>query len=191
MATEKIEIKLYWSDLIRPVDMQMDAPAKYGIYLWGFMLSRQFTPYYVGIADHIFNRMAQHLAAILSGQYTLYHREVLAQFAQYSNAEVVPVDQKGKIYSPNWPKAYPAFLQQRQALQPHIDAMVDSLVFSYAELNPQRVSKTHLKEIEKACIAQIGKERLANTRGGESESLLLDHAGDKMVLDCFSPSKMH
>lgn len=191
MATGKIEIKLHWSDFIRPVDMQMDAPAKYGIYLWGFMLSGQFTPYYVGIADHIFNRMAQHLAAILSGQYTLYHREVLAQFAQYSNAEVVPVNQKGKIYSPNWPKAYPAFLKQRQALHPHIDAMVDSLVFSYAELDPNRVSKTHLKEIEKACIAQIGKERLANTRGGESEILVLDHSAHKMVLDCFSFSKMH
>lgn len=186
MATGKIETKLHWSDFIRPVDMQMDDPAKYGIYLWGFMLSGQFTPYYVGIADHIFNRMAQHLAAILSGQYTLYHREVLAQFAQYSNAEVVPVDQKGKIYSPNWPKAYPAFLKQRQALLPHIDAMVDSLVFSYAELDPNRVSKTHLKEIEKACIAQIGKERLANTRGGESGMVLLEHEGNSLIINNLS-----
>jgi hypothetical protein len=182
---EAKEVRLQWSEFVRPVDMPMDAPAKYGIYLWGFMLEEQFTPYYVGIADHIYNRMAQHLAAILSGHYTLYHREVLAQFAQFSQAEVVPIDQKGKIYSPNWPKSYPEFLQQRQSLQPHIDAMVDGLVFSYAELEPSQVSKSELKEIEKACIAQIGKERLANTRGGENKSLVLKHLGNKVIFGYF------
>lgn len=175
---ESKEVNLHWSEFIRPIDIQMDAPPKYGIYLWGFMLQGQFTPYYVGIADHIYNRIFQHVAAILSGHYTIYHREVLAQFAQYSQAKELPVDQKGKIYSPNWPKAYSVFLQQRQTLQPHIDAMVDNLVFSYAELDPSQVSKAELKEIEKTCIEQIGKERLANTRGGVVKNLKMVHSGN-------------
>jgi hypothetical protein len=59
--------------------------------------------------------------------------------------------------------------------------MLDSLRFSAAKV-PDTVN---LKELEKSCIMRIGKESLANTRGGICTSMRLSMSGDAEVISLF------
>lgn len=152
-----------------------------GVYIWGFTINETFVPYYVGIADDVLFRIFEHLNAIIGGRYTLYHKDSLANFILFKNDKELSDQKTGKLYTPDWPKSYHNFLGKRKALQPHIDFMVDTFTFSFALIDKASVSAQDLKEIEKICISSIGKHRLANTRGGNSDKFILEHTGNPTV----------
>jgi hypothetical protein len=119
-----------------------------------------------------------------SGIYNIiFHRDSLARFKDFKDQDVQADSTKGKIYIPDWPYSFINFLDSRNELQPHLDFMVDTFTFSYAVVNREIVSKQDLKEIEKICIKQIGKENLANTRSGYSNKFIINHIGNTTLTD--------
>lgn len=147
-----------------------------GVYLWGFTINENFVPYYVGIADDILLRINKHIRCILCGEYTIYHSISLANFNEFKHEPPKVDSGKGKLYEPDLPDGFHNFLCYRQLLQPHIDFMVNTFTFFYAAVNNE-ISGQDLKEIEKICINQIGKEKLANTRMGNSDKFFVTHNG--------------
>ena len=182
-------IVLEWNELIKVSEDTIPDSNNYGVYLWGFTIDRNFIPYYIGIADDITKRIYEDIKAILGGLYTIYHRDDLAEFYQFKNKAVNPNKSCGKIYTPNWPKDYKTFIEERHLLQEHIDYMVDSFTFSYATVTPEEIPRKDLKEIEKICIRQIGKDKLANTRSGLSNRFYIEHKGNSIITDIFTSKK--
>ncbi len=180
---DKITIKLNWTKLIGISEIFFPERDVYGVYIWGFFIDNEFIPYYVGIADSITYRIYQHINSIIGGLYTIYHRNSLVNFKEFKNQNINPDKSSGKIYSPNWPKDYKTFISERQLLQEHIDFMVDNFVFSFVSVDKNIISKNDLKEIEKICIDQLGKENLQNTRSGESSRFNIEHSGNKIVIE--------
>ena len=176
-------INLEWTELVSASEIEFPTEKKFGIYIWGFNIDNVFLPYYVGIADNIFSRIMEHLNSIISGKYVIYHSDSLKKFMDFKNQEVNREKTRGKIYSPNWPRGYITFINERKELQTHIDFMVDSFSFSYATVDQSKISKKELKEIEKICINQIGKENLQNTRSGFSTRFNINHYGESRVVD--------
>jgi hypothetical protein len=148
-----------------------------GVYIWGFTIAREFTPYYVGIADNILVRIYQHIQSILSGAYTIYHYSSLASFKDFKDKTARADQPSGKLYEPHLPHGFKDFLHNRLLLQPHIDFMVDKFTFSYAIVEKEIASNQELKEIEKICIHQIGPGKLANTRAGDFQRFSMSHNG--------------
>jgi len=171
-------ITLDWTDLTRISDLTYHDRNESGVYVWGFTVDNVFIPYYVGIADNIIFRIHEHINSIISGRYTIFHRNSLAIFKDFKDQAVQADKTKGKIYIPDWPYDFKNFLDNRNELQSHIDFMVDTFTFSYAVVDRERVSGQELKDIEKICINQIGKENLANTRAGHSDKFIINHIGN-------------
>lgn len=171
-------ITLNWTDPKSISDLAYPGRSEAGVYVWGFTIDNVFIPYYVGIADNLLLRIQEHISSILSGRYTIFHRDSLANFKNFKDQDVQKDKSKGKIYSPNWPHNYKSFLDGRKELQPHIDFMIDAFSFFYAVVNRELVSGQELKHIEKTCINHIGKENLANTRAGYSDKFIVSHIGN-------------
>ena len=176
-------ITLEWKRLARVSEIEYPTEKKYGIYLWGFTIENEFLPYYVGIVDDIFSRIMEHINFIIGGKYTVYHSDSLINFTEFKNQETNIEKTGGKLYSPNWPRFYKTFIEIRKELQPHIDFMVDCFTFSYATVDQSKISKKDLKEIEKICINQIGKENLQNTKSGFSNRFNVNHCGDMKIIE--------
>jgi hypothetical protein len=175
---ENKKITLDWKSLSK-LDTLNDSLKKRGVYIWGFEINNKFIPYYVGIAENIYQRIIEHLSSIIDGRYTIYHQNSLEEFYNYQNLEVNSDWNSGKLYKPDWPGSFINFIKDKHKLQPHVDFMIDTLTFSYAE------SDNELKELEKSIINKIGKERLANTRSGKSDNLDLTHTGEKNICELF------
>ena len=182
-------ITLSWYDLTEVSDLKYNDRKESGVYVWGFTIDNVFIPYYIGIADNIIFRIHEHINSLISGRYTIYHRNSLATFKEFKNQEIQADRTKGKIYTPNWPHEFKNFLDNRKELQPHIDFMVDSFTFSYAAVDREQISTQDLKDIEKICINQIGKGNLANTRAGEIKRINLIHQGNIIVSEIFNNYK--
>lgn len=175
-------ISLHWSDFIRISNLKYDNQYEAGVYVWGFTIGKDFIPYYIGIADNLILRIHEHINSIIGGRYTIYHSSSLAEFKNYKDHEAGSI---GKIYHPDWPYGYKYFIENRKNMQPHIDFMVDSFTFSFASIERQNGYWDDLKNIEKICINQIGKENLANTRAGICESLCITHKGNEFLVSKF------
>ena len=182
-------IILNWGDLKRISDLSYSDRKEAGIYVWGFTIENTFIPYYVGIADNISLRMFEHINSIISGRYTIFHCNSLANFKDFKNQDIQQDKTNGKVYIPKWPYNFKEFLDNRKELRPHIDFMVDTFTFSYAVVDRKYISGQDLKEIEKICINQLGKENLCNTRAGHSARFILDHIGNKEMADSFNGRK--
>ncbi|MFC2107283.1 hypothetical protein ACFLRY_02990 [Bacteroidota bacterium] len=175
-------ITLDWQALINASKISYQQNM-YGIYIWGFTIDNEFIPYYVGIADNIFSRIMEHISSIISGKYVIYHNKSLGNFTEYKNQDANINNTHGKVYSPNWPIEYVSFINKRKELQTHIDYMVDTFAFSYAKLDQGTISKKDLKEIEKICINQIGKENLQNSKSGFSNRFNINHSGNNTIIE--------
>jgi hypothetical protein len=171
---------LEWSNFIPISELNDYNEKNAGVYVWGFTIGTEFIPYYVGVADNIIYRIYQHINSIIGGLYTIYHRDSLADFKDIKNQPVQIDMNKGKIYDPNWPNGYKEFLDKWEALQPHIKFMIDTFTFSFAVTS---FSGEDLKEIEKCCINDIGKERLSNTRAGRCQKFLIQHSGNTSFIE--------
>lgn len=182
-------LTLKWTDLISISDLTYHDRNDAGVYIWGFNIDKVFIPYYVGIADNIIFRILEHVNSIISGRYTIFHRDSLARFKDFKDQDVLADRTEEKIYIPDWPYGFINFLDNRKELQPHLDFMVDTFTFSYAVVNREIVSKQDLKEIEKICIKQIGKENLANTRTGHSDKFIINHIGNTTLTDKINATK--
>lgn len=176
-------LTLTWTDPKRISDLTYHDRNEPGVYVWGFTIDNVFIPYYVGIADNIIFRIHEHINSIISGRYTIFHRNSLATFKNFKDQDVQQDKTKGKIYIPDWPYGFKNFLDNRKELQPHIDFMVDTFTFSYAVVDRDKVSGQDLKDIEKICINQIGKENLANTRAGHSDKFIINHIGNLTITE--------
>lgn len=176
-------LTLNWTDLTSISDLTYHDQNKAGVYIWGFTIDKDFIPYYVGIAENIIFRIHEHINFIIGGRYTIYHRDSLARFKEFKNQEIQADKSKGRIYIPDWPYGYKNFLDNRKELQPHIKFMIDTFTFTFAVVDREIISWQDLKEIEKTCIKQIGKENLENTRGGRSDKYLIKHTGNPTVTE--------
>ncbi|PQJ09583.1 hypothetical protein CJD36_016725 [Flavipsychrobacter stenotrophus] len=175
------QLVLNWSDLA-PYDQIGKSVCRHrGVYLWGFQINDGFVPYYVGIAENMRHRLGQHISAILSGAYTIYHKDSLSDFVSHKDKKVLGGYLTGKVYQPMLPDSLVTFIRDRELLRPHIDFMLDSLMFSTATVD----STINLKAAEKACIMSIGKKNLANSRGGIVTNLPLAVTGDTNVVALF------
>ena len=179
-------LTLNWSDFTCISDLTSHPRNEAGVYIWGFTIDKVFIPYYVGIADNIIVRIFEHINSIISGKYAIFHRDSLAQFKNFKDQDVQADMTKGKIYNPDWPNGFKTFLDKRKEFQPHLDFMVDNFTFSYMVVTSEIVSKQDLKEIEKICIQQIGKENLANTRAGNSDKFIITHSGNYLLTNIFT-----
>jgi hypothetical protein len=158
---------------------------KSGIYLWGFKFSNKFIPYYLGSSENIEYRLFEHVNSIISGKYTIFHKDDLHRFYNFKDDLQNDISKKGMIYRPDWPKNYNYFLNHRNELQSHIDFMVDNFVFSYSVIK-ENLEKTELKLIENKCINSIGMNLLINTRSGKSENIFLQHLGNQKIIEIFN-----
>jgi len=98
-----------------------------GVYLWTVNIEGVDRVWYVGQTRVRFGiRMAQHLTAMLSGQYTTYDAAALSK-GDHRRA--------GKERSGVWPATLPAFLQEYEALAPQIAATIRLMHFHLAPLS--------------------------------------------------------
>ena len=182
-------LTLNWTEFTRISDLTYHDRNDAGVYVWGFTIDKVFVPYYVGIADNIIFRIHEHINSIIGGRYTIFHKNSLADFQLFKDQGVQADKSKGKIYIPDWPNKYKTFLENRKELQPHIDFMVDTFTFSFAVVDREQISKQDLKDIEKICINQIGKDNLANTRAGNSDKFLINHIGKVTIIEKMKVTK--
>lgn len=178
-------LTLDWKDFTGIPDLTPSHQNDPGVYVWGFTVNGVFIPYYVGIANDIIFRILEHINSIISGRYTIFHRNSLATFYRFKDEPLQADMTKGKIYIPDWPYGFKNFLDRRKELEPHIDFMVKTFTFSYAVVDREIAAGKDLKDIEKICINQIGKEKLANTRAGYSNRFNLNHIGNPYIIECF------
>ncbi len=174
-------VELHWSDLSSCYTVDSLTYDHRGVYLWGFDIEAAFIPYYVGIAENVQVRFSQHISSILSGAYTIYHKNSLKDFISYKEQNASAKNLNGKVYQPLVPDSLIPFIRDRELLRPHIDFMLDHLRFSAAKVD----STVNLKSLEKACIMKLGKKNLANTRGGICIDLSLSFKGDPTVIALF------
>lgn len=163
---------LNWSNPISINELTYKEPVKKGVYIWGFKIEDNFIPYYVGEAIDIEKRIQEHVCNLLSGRYTIYHKEKLKNFYQFKNTLTSESD---KVYQPNWPSNYHTFISGYEKLKEHIDYMVNTFHFIYAEIINETAAKFELKLLERECIFKIGKDKLANKRGGNESLINITH----------------
>lgn len=181
----KNEITLHWEEKVTLKELKNPLKSDIsGVYIWGFTIDSKFIPYYVGSSDTIFKRICEHVASIMTGKYTMYHKDSLADFSKYKS-EGVSNNEKGKVYCPNWPESFVDFLAQREELQPHIDFMIDNFSCTYAKVE----SKEYLKNVEGQCISAIGKANLCNDRQPNPGDVLLCHEGNSTITDFINSHK--
>ena len=105
MIDNSDKIELNWIDLTPINNIKNSTNPKRGVYCWGFGIGKQFIPYYIGIADNIIHRIFEHYNSIVSGKYTLFHKNNLFHFSQFKDQKESN-EEKGKSYIPDWPKGY-------------------------------------------------------------------------------------
>ncbi len=170
-------LTLDWSHLTSISELEYNDKEEQfpGVYIWGFTIDKVFIPYYVGITKNLNYRIHEHIRFLISGLYTIYHKDSLAKFKDFKNkkdTEVKADNKEGIIYIPNWPTNFKKFLDERKLLQEHIDFMVETFTYSCAPVDLNMYTMDDLREIEKICIKEIGLENLANTKCGELKNLI-------------------
>ena len=163
---------LNWSHFIQIKDFKYQLPKVRGVYVWGFNLNNNFTPYYVGKAKDIHKRIQEHITGLLSGRYTIYHKECLHDISIHKKGKITNT---GKLYEPKWPENYFTFLNNRSSLQEHIDYMVKTFTFMYAEAPIESIDDKLLGLYERECIFKIGKDKLGNIRGARKTLIDITH----------------
>ncbi len=172
------EIILNWSDLRYIKDIQYDSnKVLKGVYIWGFILDSDFTPYYLGVAEDIIYRLMEHMNFLLGGKYAVYHKDYLHEFYKYKHRTET---NKGLIYVPYWPSKYDYFIKNWENIIPHIKYMYEHIHFSFAEVN--NIERTELFAIETICINRINIEKLHQFRAGNDDpSFKVNHNGNKQI----------
>src|SRR5262249_43538960 len=100
-----------------------------GVYLWTVSVRGEEWPWYVGQTRRGFGqRTAEHLRAFLCGEYPLVDVAALSR----GECRMVAGMQGGL-----WPEALPSFLQNYERLASNISALVGTLGFSFAPLEPE------------------------------------------------------
>lgn len=98
-----------------------------GIYLWTISVEDKDRPWYVGQTRRGFGqRMGEHLAGFLSGEYTAYDAAALSR-GEYRRAH-------GAVEGP-WPQTLPSFLQTCESVIPNITALIRLIRFHLAPLD--------------------------------------------------------
>lgn len=98
--------------------------SKTGVYLWTVDVGGVAWPWYIGQTKRGFGtRTAEHLAAILSGQYPVQDVEALSR-GENKLAE-------GAV-SGDWPQSLPAFLRNWKQLEPHLIGQIRLVRFHVA-----------------------------------------------------------
>jgi hypothetical protein len=101
--------------------------AKSGVYLWTTEVDGVARPWYVGQTRRGFGqRMAEHVANMLSGRYVQHDPEALSRGDSTRLCD-------GSV-SPNWPLTLPAFLGNAEELTPQILAVIRLVRFHVAPL---------------------------------------------------------
>jgi len=97
-----------------------------GVYLWTIRVEGEERPWYVGQTRRGFGqRMGEHLASFLSGEYSAPDSKSLSRG---ENRRAVPhIDD-------DWPERLPAFLENYEILMPNVIQVIRSLHFYVASL---------------------------------------------------------
>ncbi len=166
-------MELIWNEIKKIGDLNYSDDSVRGVYVWGFRIENKFIPYYVGVSVNVEKRILEHMDSLISGKYTIYHKDYLKDFSKYGNKN----GGNEKQFEPKWPSNFLDFLKQRKTLNEHIDFMIDVSEYSYATVDENEIANNGLKEIEKYVISLFGVENLANSRGGESEIKTIKNTG--------------
>jgi len=119
---------------------------KTGIYLWTVNIDGVERVWYVGQTRVRFGiRTGQHLASMLSGEYTTYDSDALAQ-GRFQRV--------GEPRTGRWPETLPSFLHEYTVLAPHIAGTIRLLRFHFAPLT----GDGHLYNRVEGAIARIYKK---------------------------------
>ena len=184
-------IKLKWSSPTSWKDthqgLNKESKKIRGIYFLLFKLDGKFIPYYIGQAGNIHPRIAEHIASMLCGKYTIYRNDILNKFADDSVQKKEGEDHGGILYSPDWPWSLTKFLLKRDKadLMQHVNFMIKTLYVSYAIVEQ---SSPKLEQIEGRCIRDIGKTHIGNTRASHPE-FEIDHDGNAQIKKIFQKYK--
>lgn len=163
-------IDLYWKSIIKYIELEFEKDnckikdnAIPGIYIWGFKNDDCFNPYYVGRAQHIYMRMAQHFAYILGGLYTIFPKEKLLDSENVRDKNTRKFNETSSVYWPGDLREIYSFYRMDQKSIDHVIWMAENMHFTFAELEVKEERET----AEKYLIKTIGKQNLINTRGGD------------------------
>ena len=122
---------------------------KIGVYLWTINVNGRRLPWYVGQTRRGFAaRMGEHLANYLSGRYSVYRAEDLAQ----GRYHVLWRPNKG---SAQWPHTLPQFLGDFDRLKPDLMAMLRLVEFHCAPLDCEK----HVLDRVEGTIGRYFKNR--------------------------------
>lgn len=176
------EITLDWQELQKFGDYNISADDNSnkvkdvrGVYIWGFMIGDKFIPYYVGKSDNVHYRMFEHIGALLGGAYTIYHKDKLMDFSKHKLIikswelnDILKEPKNAIVYYPKNTTAFKWFVENRNNsnVKTHLDYMVDSFRYTYAEYLKNDDEFVSLYDLEKYLISKTGINNLANTRGG-------------------------
>lgn len=176
------EITLEWQELQKFGDKNISvengtykAEDVRGVYIWGFMVDDRFIPYYVGKSDNIHFRIFEHIGALLGGAYTIYHQAVLKDFSKHKPNfkswepdDILNEFKNAIVYYPKNSTSFKWFIENRNNsnVKTHIDYMVDSFRYTYAEYILKDDEFASLYDLEKYLIRKLGMQNLGNIRGG-------------------------
>lgn len=160
-------MRLEWTSLakIDTKDFLKDKTYE-GVYIWGFRIEGEYIPYYIGEAGNISKRILEHLSSLMSGHYTIYDKKHL-KFFHKSEKKYGPVSNRSNNFLD--------FFIRRKELAEHIDFMLDTFEFSFAEVEGGKKSRL---DVEKYLIGLFGTKFIANMKGGKSEIMNIENEGD-------------
>lgn len=116
--------------------------ARSGVYLWTINVNGKERPWYVGQTRRGFGqRMGEHLASFLSGQYTIYDPVALSRGEHRRAAGVV----EGV-----WPQTLPSVLRNHETLMPNMTRLIRLIRFHLAPL----VGDAHLHDRVEGAIGR-------------------------------------
>lgn len=119
--------------------------ARSGVYLWTINVNGKERPWYVGQTRRGFGqRMGEHLAGFLSGQYTTYDPAALSRGEHRLASGAV----KGM-----WPQTFPSVLRNYESLMPNITGLIRLIKFHLAPL----VGAPHLHDRVEGAIGRYYK----------------------------------
>lgn len=150
------------------------------VYLWGFKMADVFVPYYVGKANHVYERALQHVAALSGGAYPIYHPDCLHKFHTHKG-DSADMEGRGKLYSPEGVHSL-AGVFRSEAVQQIVNQLLSWFRFTYAPIDRKDVETGW---IEQLVADHFGRGYLQSSVTGNAPDLTLIHNGDDDIKSLF------
>lgn len=185
------ELRLKWTPLLKLQDFDASMSkrgkqskrenSKRGVYMWGFATPKGFVPYYVGKANHIYERALQHVAGLTGGAYPIYHPDCLHEFYLHRDEQADEAG-TGKLYSPESVHSLVTVFRS-EPVQQVVAELLLWFRFTYALVEPPEVQTGW---IEQLVADHFGRQCLqATVTGTAPVHLKVIHDGDSDIRGLF------